>query len=59
MVPRTIQADYISVFKGDDGACWSMLGKQGGMQQLSVGKDCPGVGVVVHQFMHALGKAHY
>ena len=59
MVPRSNQNDYISVFKGDPGACWSYIGKVGGENRLSLGKGCPGVGVVVHELMHALGKDHY
>lgn len=57
-VPRRNQKDYIEVFKGDPGACWSRIGRVGGKQQVSLGKGCPGVGVVVHEFMHALGYWH-
>ena len=57
-VPRRSQNDYIEVFKGAPGACWSRIGRVGGKQQVSLGKGCPGVGVVVHEFMHALGM-HY
>ena len=57
-VGRSNENDYIEVFKGDPGACWSPVGRVGGKQQVSLGKGCPGVGVVVHEFMHALGT-HY
>ena len=55
-VGRKKQKDYLRIFKGDDGACWSYLGKTGGGQPLSLGKGCPGTGVVTHEIMHTLGK---
>ena len=55
MVERTNQDDYISVFKGS--GCWSMVGRQGGKQKLSLSDNCRTVGTMVHEFMHALGKA--
>ena len=57
-VPRKSQSNYIEVFEGNQGACWSRVGRVGGKQQVSLGKGCAGVGIVVHEFMHALGK-HY
>ena len=61
MVARTNQADYISVFKGtgNENGCWSSIGRTGGKQRLSLSNGCPDVGVVVHEFMHALGKDQY
>ena len=55
-VGREKQKDWLRIFKGDDGACWSYLGKTGGEQPLSLGKGCPGTGVVTHEIMHTLGK---
>ena len=55
-VGRKKQKDYLRIFKGYDGACWSYLGKTGGGQPLSLGKGCPGTGVVTHEIMHTLGK---
>ena len=58
MVGRTNERDYVEVFKGNPGACWSYIGRLGrGEQQLSLGAGCVQVGVVVHEFMHAIGKA--
>jgi len=57
-VKRRKQKDYIEVFKGDPGACWSSLGRVGGKQRISLGKGCPGTGVVTHELMHALGWLH-
>ena len=54
MVGRTNERDYVEVFKGNPGACWSYIGRLGrGEQQLSLGEGCAGVGVVVHEIMHA------
>ena len=36
--------------------CFSSVGRRGGKQLLSLGKGCKYVGVVMHEFMHALGK---
>ena len=57
-VERSNQRDYIEVFKGHPGSCWSLVGRKGGKQPLSLGEGCPNVGTVVHEFMHALGT-HY
>ena len=55
-VGRKEQKDYLRIFKGYDGACWSYLGKTRGGQPLSLGTRCPGTGVVTHEIMHTLGK---
>ena len=57
MVARTNQEDYIEVFKGT--GCWSFVGRQGGKQLLSLGNGCISVGIVVHEFMHAIGNQYY
>ncbi|XP_022241317.1 astacin-like metalloprotease toxin 1 [Limulus polyphemus] len=38
--------------------CWSMVGRQGGMQQLSLGTGCHWKGLVVHELGHAVGFWH-
>ena len=35
--------------------CWSLIGRIGGKQQISIGNGCAQVGVVTHEIMHALG----
>ena len=58
MIERLNEADYVAVFKGNPGRCWSSVGRQGGRQQLSLGQGCADVGTVVHEFMHAIGFWH-
>ncbi|KAL7886669.1 hypothetical protein AOLI_G00043900 [Acnodon oligacanthus] len=54
--PRTTEKDYISV--GALTGCWSYIGKNGGMQQLSIGSGCGQIAIVEHEFLHALGFYH-
>lgn len=35
-----------------------MIGRDGGMQLLSLGAGCMYVGIVIHEFMHAVGFFH-
>ncbi|CAL4125409.1 unnamed protein product, partial [Meganyctiphanes norvegica] len=40
-------------------ACWSMVGRTGGMQKLSIRKNgCVHFGIIIHEFMHAAGFWH-
>ncbi|KAM9341927.1 hatching enzyme 1.2 [Pholidichthys leucotaenia] len=56
-VPRTHQRDYVDI-KPKSG-CWSYLGARGGRQTISLQiPDCIQVGVIAHEFMHALGFVH-
>ena len=49
--------NYVEVFK--DGGCYSLLGRGGrGRQPLSLSNGCIQQGVIVHEFMHALGFHH-
>ena len=55
IIPRTSQADYVYVYKG--AGCSSYVGRQGGVQYLSLGTGCASsIGVIIHEFMHAIGK---
>jgi hypothetical protein len=47
--------DYVQFV--DRGGCWSMVGRRGGVQELSVGPDCS-IGNVIHEVGHALGLWH-
>ncbi|KAG8192041.1 hypothetical protein JTE90_025307 [Oedothorax gibbosus] len=55
-VTRTNQTDYLALFRG--GGCYSMVGRMGGKQELSLATDCDQMGIVIHEFMHALGFWH-
>ncbi|XP_032385997.1 low choriolytic enzyme [Etheostoma spectabile] len=56
-VPQTHQRDYVDI--QPKSGCWSYLGARGGRQTVSLqSPDCLRVGVVAHEFMHALGFVH-
>jgi len=58
-VERTNEADYIEIT--NQSGCWSYVGKQGGKQQISLQSGNPGCvfeGIVIHEFMHAMGFFH-
>ncbi|XP_044073886.1 hatching enzyme 1.2 [Siniperca chuatsi] len=56
-VPWTHQRDYIDI--QSKSGCWSYLGARGGRQTVSLqSPDCLRIGVISHEFMHALGFVH-
>ncbi|GFU31036.1 astacin-like metalloprotease toxin 1, partial [Nephila pilipes] len=55
-VERTDERDFIRIFNGN--GCWSIIGRNGGMQNLSLGQGCNYVGLVVHELGHAIGLFH-
>ncbi|XP_023256976.1 low choriolytic enzyme-like [Seriola lalandi dorsalis] len=56
-VPRTHQRDFIDIQQKS--GCWSYLGSRGGRQTVSLqSPNCLQVGVISHEFMHALGFVH-
>ncbi|KAG8186673.1 hypothetical protein JTE90_014749 [Oedothorax gibbosus] len=55
-VPRTNQRDFIRIFYGN--GCWSIIGRAGGRQDLSLGQGCAYVGLVIHELGHAIGLFH-
>merc|ERR1719383_1042111 len=54
--PRANERDYVSITR--QSGCWSMVGKTGGRQELSLGSGCVYRSVVLHEFMHAAGFWH-
>ena len=54
-VERTDEEDFLS-FQVRDG-CFSMVGRQGGRQVISLGSGC-GLGAAIHEIGHALGLWH-
>ncbi|XP_054471768.1 hatching enzyme 1.2 [Anoplopoma fimbria] len=56
-VPWTHQRDYVDI--QPKSGCWSFLGARGGRQTVSLqSPGCLNVGVISHEFMHALGFVH-
>ncbi|GIY95392.1 astacin-like metalloprotease toxin 1 [Caerostris extrusa] len=55
-VPWTNQRDYIRIFSGI--GCWSLIGRNGGEQKLSLGQGCVYVGLAIHELGHAAGLFH-
>ncbi|XP_063298111.1 high choriolytic enzyme 1-like isoform X2 [Pelobates fuscus] len=56
-VDRTTEKDYISIDPGK--GCWSVLGKVGGKQTISLEQpNCISSGTVQHEMIHALGFYH-
>ncbi|VDL76979.1 unnamed protein product [Nippostrongylus brasiliensis] len=49
-------ANRILVFAGY--GCYSALGMNGGVQELSLGSWCGDIGLIAHEFLHALGIHH-
>jgi len=41
-----------------ENGCWSMIGRTGGVQKLSLGAGCGGANIIHHEFMHAIGFHH-
>ncbi|CAA96596.2 Zinc metalloproteinase nas-36 [Caenorhabditis elegans] len=48
--------DYIEFFSGQ--GCYSMIGRNGGRQGISIGESCVKMGVIEHEIGHALGLWH-
>lgn len=55
-VERGTQTSYINIIRGD--GCYSMVGRIGRKQDLSIGRGCGTKGIVAHEFLHALGFYH-
>ena len=55
-VPRTNQRDHVQFI--NDRGCYSMVGRVGGRQPISLGANCQRIFVAAHEMMHALGIFH-
>ena len=55
-VPRDEQRDYIYIYP-DDG-CYSLVGRTGGRQPVSLDAGCIQTGTVIHELMHTVGFFH-
>jgi hypothetical protein len=55
-VPRTNQTDFLLI-KRDQRGCASMVGRQGGMQELILGDFCT-TGNIIHELGHTVGLWH-
>jgi len=55
-VKRKYQKDYVKVITGD--GCYSIIGRDGGEQNLSLGSGCYRKGIAIHEVMHVLGFFH-
>lgn len=53
---RTTETDYIYIISGE--GCSSVIGRQGGVQRITLGTGCVQRGIVIHELMHALGFWH-
>lgn len=53
----TIHKDYIHFTSLSCGCC-AHVGKRGGQQNISIGKNCGKFGIVVHELGHAIGFWH-
>jgi astacin len=55
--PRTTaDKDYVYILP--DRGCYSMVGRTGGRQVLSLGNGCIQKGIIIHEMMHAVGFFH-
>jgi hypothetical protein len=55
LVQRTNEGSYINMINA--GGCYSMIGRQGGVQNLGLASNC-GNGAAVHEIGHAVGFYH-
>ncbi|XP_053211295.1 zinc metalloproteinase nas-6-like [Panonychus citri] len=54
---KTHESDFVFMYQSQ--GCYSQVGRQGGSQELSLGRGCHVPGVVIHELLHALGFFHH
>ena len=54
--PRILSRDHVSM--GSGSGCYSVIGRSGGPQILSLGRGCSAHTTIVHELMHAIGFEH-
>ncbi|GIY62670.1 zinc metalloproteinase nas-15 [Caerostris darwini] len=55
-LPRSTETDFVFITRKE--GCFSMIGRDGGRQFLSLGDGCMFVGIIIHELMHAVGFWH-
>jgi Astacin (Peptidase family M12A)/Papain-like cysteine protease AvrRpt2 len=55
---RDNDRDFLYFTDDHPGECWSLIGKQGGRQIISIGTGCTQIGIVMHEALHAAGFIH-
>lgn len=56
-VERTTEEDYVRIISSPSG-CYSIIGRDGGRQDLSLGDGCHTKGIALHETLHTLGFYH-
>jgi hypothetical protein len=55
-VERSVESSFVHILPG--AGCFSSVGRQGGVQVVSLGSGCVQHGVVLHELLHVLGMWH-
>ena len=55
-VERSVESSFVYILPGE--GCFSSVGRQGGVQVVSLGSGCVQHGVVLHELLHVLGMWH-
>ncbi|XP_039270426.2 astacin-like [Styela clava] len=55
-IPRTSQSDYMQFYA--DSGCFAPIGRNTGINRISLGDGCQTKGIAIHEIMHSLGFFH-